>query len=192
MRSAAERTRRLTQWGVGLAALFAGGLLLVQLLGGDDDGLTQDPAAAERGYYLNDAKLTELGPDGKPRVVVRAKTIEQRVADQSVQLASLELDYASGDMGLWRVTADHGEMPDRNSLLLSGNVRVAGNARPGEAQAVIRTDRLSYDTRTKVVQTAEPVTVEFGTHELRGRGLRVGLNEGTLRLESNVDGRFTP
>lgn len=192
MRSAAARTRRLTQWIVGLAATAAGGLLLVQLLGADDDDLAQDPAAAERGYYLNDATLTELGPDGRPRIVVRAKAIEQRVADQSVQLASLELDYSTEDMGLWRVTADHGEMPNRTSLLLSGNVRVAGNARPEEGQAVILTDRLSYDTQTKVVQTAEPVTVEFGPHELRGRGLRVGLNEGTLRLESNVHGTFTP
>ena len=42
------------------------------------------------------------------------------------------------------------------------------------------------------MQTAEPVTVRFGSHELRGRGLRADLNTGTLRLESNVNGRFTP
>ena len=58
--------------------------------------------------------------------------------------------------------------------------------------AVIRTDQLSYDTGTSVIQTAEPVSVQFGAHHLEGRGLRVVLNDGTLRLESNVHGRFVP
>jgi lipopolysaccharide export system protein LptC len=43
-----------------------------------------------------------------------------------------------------------------------------------------------------VVQTAAAVTVDFGPHQLRGRGMRVGLNQGTLRLESNVNGQFNP
>jgi hypothetical protein len=34
--------------------------------------------------------------------------------------------------------------------------------------------------------------VQFGAYELAGRGLRVALNDGTLRLESNVHGRFNP
>lgn len=183
----------MTRWTVGLAALLAGGYSLVQLLGPDDnDDLVGDAALPERGYYLNDATLTELGPDGKPRVVVRAKTIEQQVADSSVHLADLQLDYSTQEQGLWHVTADRGEMPDRNSLLLAGNVRVTGRPDSRQGEAVILTDELSYDTRTKVVQTAAPVAVQFGAHELRGRGLRVGLNEGTLRLESNVNGRFTP
>jgi LPS export ABC transporter protein LptC len=177
---------------VGFAALLAGGYMVAQLVGRDDDGLATEPAAAERGYYLNDATLTDLGPDGKARVVVRARTIEQQVKDSSVHLADLQLDYTTQKQGLWHVTADRGEMPDRNSLLLQGNVRVTGHTDAQQGEAVILTDELSYDTRSKVVQTAAPVTVQFGKHELRGRGLRVGLNEGTLRLESNVNGRFTP
>jgi LPS export ABC transporter protein LptC len=192
MRSAAARTRALTNWTISLAALLAGGYLLAELLGGEDDDVVSEPAPAERGYYLNDATLTELGPDGKPRVVVKAKTIEQQRADSSVQLSTLQLDYTTQNQGLWHVTADRGEMPDRNSLLLAGNVRVTGHPGAQQDEAVILTDELSYDTRTKVVQTAAPVVVQFGKHELKGRGLRVGLNEGTLRLESNVHGRFTP
>jgi len=57
---------------------------------------------------------------------------------------------------------------------------------------VIRTDELAYDSTTSVVQTAEPVTLQFGQHRLEGRGLRAALKEGTLKLESNVHGRFTP
>lgn len=194
MRPAADRTGRLIQRAMSILALLAGGALLFNLLaGGDDDDTEMETAADDRGYYLNDAKLTELGPEGSPRVVVRAQAIEQQLSDQTVQLAGLDLDYNTQQQGTWHVTADRGHMSsDRVSLQLQGNVRVTGAAERGQGTAVIRTDELAYDTRTNVVQTAAPVTVEFGPHELRGRGLRVGLNEGTLRLESNVYGQFRP
>jgi len=194
MRSAADRTRHLIQRVVTMVAVVAGGALLLKMLAGSPDDATESAAAAdERGYYLNDARLTELGADGRPRVVVRAKSIEQQLADQSVHLAQLELDYTTQQQGEWHVTADHGRMPsDRGSLLLEGNVLVVGAAERSEGKAVIRTDQLTYDTRTNVVQTAAPVTVDFGPHRLRGRGMRVGLNQGTLRLESNVNGQFNP
>ena len=194
MRSAADRTRHLSQRIVTMVAVVAGGALLLNLLAGSPDDATESAAAAdERGYYLTDARLTELGADGRPRVVVRASSIEQQLADQSVHLARIELDYTTQKQGEWRVTADRGRMPsDRGSLLLEGNVLVVGAAERSAGQAIIRTDELAYDTRTNVVQTAAPVTVDFGPHQLRGRGMRVGLNQGTLRLESNVYGQFNP
>mgnify|MGYP003546839774 FL=1 len=194
MRSAADRTRHLIQRIVTMVAVVAGGALLLNMLAGSPDDATESTAAAdERGYYLNDARLTELGADGRPRVVVRARSIEQQLADQSVHLAQLELDYTTQEQGEWHVTADRGRMPsDRGSLLLEGNVLVVGAAERSAGQAIIRTDELAYDTRTNVVQTAAPVTVDFGPHQLRGRGMRVGLNQGTLRLESNVNGQFIP
>jgi LPS export ABC transporter protein LptC len=194
MRSAADRTQHLIQRVVTMVAVVAGGALLLNMLAGSPDDATESAAAAdERGYYLNDARLTELGADGKPRVVVRASSIEQHLVDQSVHLARIELDYTTQKQGEWRVTADRGRMPsDRGSLLLEGNVQVVGAAERSAGQAIIRTDELAYDTRTNVVQTAAPVTVDIGPHQLRGRGMRVGLNQGTLRLESNVNGQFIP
>lgn len=194
MRSAADRARHLTQRVVVMVAIVAGAASLLNLLtGGGDEVTTASAEADERGYYLNEAKLTELGADGRPRVSVRADSIEQQLSDQSVRLARLELDYNTERQGTWHVTADSGRMPsDRSTLQLSGNVRVTGAAERSAGTAIIRTEELAYDTRTNVVQTPAPVTVEFGPHQLQGRGLRVGLNEGTLRLESNVNGQFKP
>ena len=194
MRSAAGRARLLTQRVVTFAALMAGGALTFGLLAGRDDGATETGLVPEvRGYYLTDARLTELGPDGRPRVVVRAQSIEQQLDDESVRLEHLELDYTTTREGAWHVTADHGRMPrDRTSLQLAGNVRVAGTPESTGARALIVTDVLDYDTRANVIQTAYPVAIQFGTHQLHGRGLRVALNDGTLRLESNVNGTFTP
>jgi LPS export ABC transporter protein LptC len=193
MRSPADRARHLTQRGITIAALLAGGAMLFGVLIGRDEEASTGAAAAPRGYYVTDATLTELGADGRPRVVVRARSIEQQLSDESVHLADLALDYATQQRGLWHVTADRGRMPrDRGSLLLAGNVRVAGTPDAAGDQAVILTDQLAYDTQANVIQTAATVAVRFGAHELHGRGLRVGLNEGNLRLESNVNGRFTP
>jgi LPS export ABC transporter protein LptC len=194
MRSVAGRARLLTHRAGTILALLAGGVVVITLLAGPGDDTTVTAAAPEeRGYYLTDATLTELAVDGKPRVVVRAREIEEQLADESVLLQHLELDYTTARAGEWHATADRGRMPrDRTSLLLAGNVRVAGSPESAGGRALIVTDELTYDTRSSVIQTSAPVSVQFGTHHLNGRGLRVALNDGTLRLESSVNGTFTP
>lgn len=191
MRPAAQRKSALNRSVVTVAASAAGLALLYGLFGAPGDDFETSRADEQRGYYVLDATLTEMGADGTPRVVVHAKSIEQQLADQSVLLSDLSLDYKTQSSGTWTVTANQGRMPsDRGSLLLSGDVKVTGTEARGSA--VIRTDRLAYNTTSSVIQTADPVSVTFGEHELRGRGLRVVLNDGTLRLESNVHGRFNP
>ena len=191
MRSAAQRKSALIRAAVTTAAFVAGLALLYRLLSEPGEEFESSAAEEERGYYLIDSVLKEMGSDGRPRVVVRAKTIEQQLADQSVLLSDLALDYRTESSGTWTVTAASGRMPpDRGSLLLSGDVEVRGTESRGSG--VIRTEHLTYDTRSSVIQTTDPVTVQFGAHELNGRGLRVVLNDGTLRLESNVHGRFNP
>jgi LPS export ABC transporter protein LptC len=194
MRSAAGRARLLTQRVVTFAALMAGGALLFGLLAGrGGDGTATETARDERGYYVSGARLIELGVDGEPRVVVRARSIEQQVADDSVRLEHLELDYTTTRKGEWHVTADRGRLAsNQTSIQLAGNVRVAGSPESSGARATIVTDELDYNTKAGIVQTASPVAIEFGTHQLHGRGLRVALNEGVLRLESNVNGTFAP
>lgn len=192
MRSAAQRARILRDRLVAAAAALAAVALAYGVfVGGGEEDLDAGPVEDERGYYLKAATLTEMGVDGAPRIVLRADTIEQRLADGSVLLYDLDVDYRTPEAGLWTVTSERGRMPpDRGSLLLSGDVTVTGEQARGAA--VIRTDNLSYDTESSVIQTADPVAVQFGAHRLEGRGLRVVLNDGSLRLESNVRGRFNP
>jgi LPS export ABC transporter protein LptC len=194
MRSAAQRARLLIQRGLTAVAVLAGGAVLFALFGGpQDDDVETDAGKDERGYYVTDATLTELDAAGKPRVVVRARSIEQQLDDESVRLEHLEMDYTTERAGEWHLTADRGRMPsDQATLQLQGNVRVSGAPEASGHRALILTDELAYDTAANVVHTAAPVAVQFGTHKLEGRGLRVALNAGTLRLESNVDGTFTP
>jgi LPS export ABC transporter protein LptC len=192
MRSAAQRKRALTRRLTTIATAVAALALLYLLLGGrEDDDVTVGEPAEQRGYFMVGATLTEMGPDGKPRIVVRARTIEQQLVDQSVDLADLALDYHTKDFGDWHVTAAQGHMPpDRQSIDLAGDVKITGTESRGVA--TIDTERLSYDIDRGIVQTRDPVTVRFGAHRLEAHGLRAELNAGTLRLESKVHGRFVP
>lgn len=191
MRPAPQRARRLTGRLVAALAVVAGAVLAWRMLAGYDSQIETRAMEDRRGYYLDDATLTEMGADGTPRIVLRAVHVEQQLSDQSVLLSNLSVDYNAAEAGTWILTADRGRLlADAKSLQLSGNVVVKGAEARGEA--VIQTDQLTYETQTGLVQTAEPVAVRFGKHRLEGRGLRVALNDGTLRLESNVHGRFTP
>jgi LPS export ABC transporter protein LptC len=192
MRPPAERPPLAAQWFLWILASIAGlGLLYTMFSSRDRDDTEATGAEQRRGYYLTDATLTEMGPDGHPRLVVRAKSIEQQLSDQSVLLSDLKLDYRTETNEMWTVTSDDGRMPpDRRSLLLSGDVVVTGSTSRGSP--VIHTDTLAYDTDTNVIQTSDVVNIRFGHNDLRGRGLRANLNRGTLQLESNINGRFQP
>jgi lipopolysaccharide export system protein LptC len=190
MRPVAQRSR-VGRRVVTSLAIVAAVALGYQLFGGRDEQIATTDGEEERGYYAIDATLTEMGADGRPRTVLRAARVEQQLSDQSVLLTDLVADYNTPDEGTWTLTADRGRLlSNATSLLLSGDVVIRGEQARGTA--VIRTDELSYDTTTSVVQTAERVTLQFGQHLLEGRGLRAALKEGTLKLESNVHGRFTP
>jgi LPS export ABC transporter protein LptC len=191
MRPAPQRARRLTGRLVAGLAVVAAAVLAWRMLAGYDSQIETRATEDRRGYYLDDATLTEMGADGAPRIVLRAVHVEQQLSDQSVLHSDLSVDYNAAEAGTWTLTADRGRLlADAKSLQLSGNVVVKGAEARGEA--VIQTDQLTYETQSGLVQTAEPVAVRFGKHRLEGRGLRVALNDGTLRLESNVHGRFTP
>jgi len=192
MRPAARSPESRNQRLIAAAAFVAAISLLYGLLGGrDSNDFETGPADEDRGYYLTDATLTEMGMDGKPRIVVHAKTAVQQLSDQTVSLDTVQVDYTAQQTGPWKVTANRGHLAaDRTTMMLAGNVRVTGTE--AGAATVIDTDELTYDTQANFVQTADPVTVRFGVHELRGRGLRADFNAGTLKLESNVNGRFNP
>ena len=46
--------------------------------------------------------------------------------------------------------------------------------------------------KTSCQETRAPVELTLGAHRVRALGMRADLKAGTLRLESDVNGRFTP
>ena len=68
------------------SALAGAGMLFELLAGRGRDDFGPGEREQQRGYYMEDATLTEMGPDGEPRMVVHAADIEQELADDSVVL----------------------------------------------------------------------------------------------------------
>ncbi len=172
----------------GLAAVATAYALLVGRGGGDVETGASKP---QRGYYLIDSTMTEMGPSGRPKVIVHARTAEQQLSDQSVDMMDVVVDYPTEKYGNWHGTSLTGHMPpDRKSIQLAGDVRMTSQLEQGPA--VIVTDHLSYDIDRGIVQTADPVDIRIGSHVLKARGLHGDLNAQTLKLESDVNGRFVP
>ncbi|NJD32050.1 MAG: LPS export ABC transporter periplasmic protein LptC [Gammaproteobacteria bacterium] len=192
MRSPAQRRQRLTQRVVAVAASLAGlASLYVLLASHDGTDVETGEAKPQRGYYLLDSTMTEMGPDGRVKSIVHARAAEQQLSDQSVNLTDIAIDYPTQKYGDWHATARTGHMPaDRKTIQLAGDVVMTSAQKQGAA--VIRTDRLDYDIDGGVVQTPDVVDVQFGPHVLKARGLRADLKAQTLKLESNVNGRFSP
>ena len=60
---------------------------------------------------------------------------------------------------------------------------------PGTAE--LQTARLALDTVAEAANTA-PVELTFGVHRMHALGMRADLKAGNLRLDSDVNGHFTP
>jgi lipopolysaccharide export system protein LptC len=148
---------------------------------------------AEPGYSARDAELTETGGDGRPLYRLDADTITQHPQDDSVRLDKVRMTYRAENSSQWALTAEHGTVRENNEHIeLAGNVRVVGVVPGTNGLAQILTDKLSFDARTEVASTHEPVTLVWSGRELHGKGLVASLKDRQVKLESAVHGRFTP
>lgn len=143
--------------------------------------------------YLQDARIDEFDRNGRLKLRVAARRIEQDPADDSVSLTDLDLEYLALPGQTWRMTARHGTAPKGlGTVTLSGDVVMTGERDRVPRSAAVRTGRLVLDTGSQVARTPLPVTLEVGDHTLSARGLIANLKGETLQLESEVHGNFAP
>jgi lipopolysaccharide export system protein LptC len=149
--------------------------------------------AARPGYFLTGVDLEEFGIDGKLRIGLRSISATEDPASGLVRLSDVAVDYHSPTGRLWHLTADEAHVPPGGRTVeFEGDVRLAGE--PGDTTGVaeLHTARLALDTVTEIANTRSPVELALGAHRVRALGMRADLKAGTLRLESDVNGRFTP
>jgi lipopolysaccharide export system protein LptC len=143
------------------------------------------------GYYMTDARVTETGPDGRPRYRIEAERVLQNPFDLSIRLEELRLGYSADADRRWTLTAEAGYVPPGSRTIdLSGNVVIVGKPQPGAETAVVRTERLSLDTEANIATTPARVDIEWGRRRLSGIGLKADLKAERVQLESAVHGRF--
>ena len=177
-----------------LAALVA---LLAVLFKVADSGHSGEGAApapsGETGYYLRDAVVTEFGEDGAIRLEVAARRATENTSSKEIDLESVSVHYFALPGQRWRLTADAGRaLPGMNTVELEGNVIMTGEKQSLVEPAVVRTERLTLETKTQTAATDAPVSLGFGQYAIDATGMRADLKAETLRLESGVNGSFNP
>jgi LPS export ABC transporter protein LptC len=175
---------------------------------GDD---ADDAAAAQSldpGYAARDAEVIETGYDGRERYRLNAQVIRQQTETGVIELEQLHMNYHPGAQArlpgeaqapaaasdeVWHLTSDRGQVrADGDDVQLSGNVQVTGPA-PGSGEPLaLTTSELRINTPTEFIETDAPVRLRWSGHELHASGLEADLKAGTLRLESDVNGHFSP
>lgn len=154
------------------------------------------------GYYVRDARLTGSGPDGRILYRVSAVAAEQLLADGTITLREVAVDYEPAAQVPWKLRADRGQIPpDRNIIELTGEVTATTAVSPAATGArnrssaaplLIRTDYLELDPEAYIARTERMVAVERDRDTLRARGMRVYLKQDRLQFNAEVRGRFLP
>jgi lipopolysaccharide export system protein LptC len=176
--------------------------------GPEDDGAdAASTLAPDPGYAARDAQVIETGYDGRERYRLNARVIRQQTESGTIELEGLTMNYhiasdkppgkpappATATADVWHLTSDHGEVrANGDDVELTGNVRVTGPA-PGSGEPLsLTTETIRINTPTEFIETDAPVKLRWSGHELDARGMQADLKAGTLRLESDVNGHFSP
>lgn len=147
----------------------------------------------EQGYAARDAKLVQTGPDGHPLYTVNANVIRQQPDDNAVELEQATLGLYDSNGSLWTARGEHGQVGQNTGIVeLDGNVHVTGTPEGTQQPVEIVSNRLSFDTNSKIASTKDPVTFTWSGQEMKGTGMRATLNDGRVDLESSVHGTAVP
>jgi LPS export ABC transporter protein LptC len=145
------------------------------------------------GYAARDAKLVQTGPDGHPLYTVNANVIRQQPDDNTVELVQATLGLRDANGNLWTARGEHGQVGQNTGIVeLDGDVHVSGTPEGTQQPVEIVSNRLSFDTNSKIASTKEPVTFTWSGQEMKGKGMRATLNDGHVDLESSVHGTAVP
>ena len=145
------------------------------------------------GYAARDAKLVQTGADGHPLYTVDANVIRQQPDGDTVELEQATLGLYDSNGSLWTARGERGQVGQNTGIVeLDDDVHVSGTPQGTQQPIEIVSDRLTFDTNTKVASTKDPVTFTWSGQEIKGKGMRASLNDGRVDLESAVHGKAVP
>jgi LPS export ABC transporter protein LptC len=190
-----------------LGIAIIAGAYFIGHAGRDDNAADANRTLPDPGYAAIDAQVIETGYDGRERYRLNAKVIRQQGESGVIDLETLDMDYhpdAQSDLPgekpvsgkaaaeVWHLKSDRGQVrADGDDVQLNGNVVVTGQAPGSDAPLVLTTDNMRINTPTEFIETRAPVKLRWAGRELDAIGMQADLKAGTLRLESDVHGRFS-
>ena len=179
----------LTMFALVIGAVGSGVLLLSITPGDDED---DSGPRLSIGYYMNQARLSGTGDDGRILYRATASSAAQNFDDGTIDLREVHVTYDPVTDIPWVLQADNGRIPRSGNIIeLNGDV-VAQTNDDSEKPMTIRTDYLELDTETYIADTQHKVAIDYTSNRVFATGMRAYFKEDRLQLLSNVNGNFVP
>lgn len=148
---------------------------------------SQPPDKAD--YYIRDAKLSAMGPNGKPLFQVKAGEI-LHFPDNSAEMTNMTVYYQAGSAGIWQLHSDRGEVPpEADQLKLIGDVRIRGK-RPDEGLTQMRMSEVVVLPREGMLRTESPVSIVEPGARMTAVGMQLDILQDVISLSKEVQVRY--
>lgn len=159
----------------------------------EDRAPTREPTPEILGVYMRNAVVISPGEDGRPLYRLEAGFMNQPLGSDRVELEDILIEYSHETPRPWRLTADTGQVRlDWGNVVLTGNVVATAPATEGEEITTLLTQHMTVDAETHQVRAPGEVVMVRGEERLASVGMSADLLTETVRLESEVNGRFLP
>lgn len=150
-------------------------------------------ASAALGYYLRGARLVGANDEGRITYSVMAEHVVELPGEERLELTGVTIEYRPESDISWLVSAARASAPTTGSHLeLSGDVRLSNDPGDGRAATVITAATMRFVPDEFTAESSAPIELKIGDAVLKAVGLKAHLKDDSVRLESEVHGRFVP
>ncbi len=158
----------------------------------DSESVQSPTRPAQRGYYLEDARILGTGPDGQLLYEILADHAEQ-LGDDQIRFSAVKVRYSPDSDVPWILTARSATLyPDRPEVQLEGDVRATSSQGFSGQATEILAETMTLDPERYEAETPDRIEVRIGDRSLTGIGMLASWKENRMEIRSNVSGRFLP
>ena len=144
-------------------------------------------------YYLEDFSVLATDASGAPRYRLEGRRLEHRTPSDTATMTAPVLHWRPDEGPEVTLRAERAEgSPGGEEVLLAGEVTLQRPAWQDQDRIDAHTRNLRVRPAQRTAHTPEPARAEGERYHIRGRGLAIDLNRGTLTLEHEVRGTHAP
>jgi len=137
-------------------------------------------------YALRDFEFQFYDLEGQPSAHLTAPVLANQAATGVGEITNPEFDVIHRG-NVWNIVAQSATVaPDREHVLLHGDVTMQRSARGPDRQLDVRTSELMLEVNRRLASTDNPVRIEDGADILRAVGFKIDLANDQFTLLDEV------